>query len=210
MKPVILCDVDGVLVDWFSRLPYFMEQKGMPTERAIQMYAHGHWQSVEDLTGLPRENALALCDEYSKSKYMKYLTPYKDALMAVNHLKKWYDFVAITAISNDPMAHKYRSENLEFWFPGAFKTVHCVGAEGSKYEILAKYSPTIWIEDSPNYAHQGILAGHQAIRIVRDSRIDTHPYLLANDWQEVSNLIQLLKPIGLESPNRNIIPSFKG
>lgn len=194
MKPTILVDVDGVLVDWFSRFPYFLERKGMPREKAIMMYAHSHWQTIEDLTGLPTAEAAELVDEYSRSKFMKYLTPYKDALIAVNHLKHIYDFVAVTAISNSPETIQHRTENLEFWFPGAFSKLHCVGLDGNKLEILAKYKPTVWIDDSPGYVKEGLLAGHQCIRLVRDSRMNQIPSFIAHDWAEVSNLIQQLVP----------------
>lgn len=194
MKPTILVDVDGVLVDWSSQFPHFLEQKGLPHEKAIMGYAHSEWQTVEDLVWLPLDEATSLVEEYTCSEFMKRLTPYKDALLAVNQLKHIYDFVAVTAISNDPQAHQNRTENLEFWFPGAFSKVHCVGMGGNKLEILSKYDSTVWIDDSPGHIREGLMAGHKCIRLVRDSRMNQVPSFTASNWAELTNLILQLVP----------------
>lgn len=189
MKPIILCDVDGVLLDWTSRFPYFLQKMGYDREAAIMMYATDEWKTVEELTGLVGESAINLVDSYCKSKYMRYLSPYKDALIAVNHLKKYFDFVAITAITNHPDTIQNRTENLEFWYPGAFKEVHCVGVDGNKQQILSKYDRTIWIDDSPKHIKEGIRAGHRCIRLKRDSRPDEGLCFVANDWVDIQNQI---------------------
>lgn len=193
-KPIILTDVDGVLVDWFSRLPYFLKKKGLPYERAVAMYAHGHWQTIEELTGLPTPEAEALVDEYARSKYMEFLSPYKDALIAVNNLKHHYDFVAVTAISESDECYERRKANLDFWFPNAFTGLHCVGSGGDKQATLAKYEPTIWIDDTPKHISEGLRAGHKCIRLVRDSRMDVTSSFIAHNWHEISNLILQMIP----------------
>lgn len=194
MKPKILCDVDGVLLDWTSRFPYFLQKRGYATEAAIMLHATEEWKSVEELTGLGTEAARVLVDEYCRSKYMKFLSPYKDALIAVNHLKHYYDFIAITAISDHPDTKQFRTENLEFWFPGAFSEVHCVGVEGDKQVTLTKYNPTIWIDDSPRHIKEGLRAGHTCIRLARDSRPDEVPCYIAKNWVDIQNKILAFWP----------------
>lgn len=189
MRQTILVDVDGVLLDWTSRFPYFLQKMGYDREAAIFMHATDEWKTVEELTGLDTEQALKLVDAYCRSKFMRYLSPYKDALIAVNHLKRYYDFVAVTAITNHPDTIQNRTENLEFWYPGAFKEVHCVGVDGDKQVILSKYSPTIWIDDSPKHISEGLRAGHACIRLARDSRPDVAPCFIAKDWVDIQNRI---------------------
>lgn len=191
MKPVILCDIDGVVLDWMSRFPYFMEKKGYPTEQAIKMYASGEFRTFEDLFGVDSETAMALATEYQESKYMGFLSPYKDALLAVNSLKHKYDFIGVTAVLDSPITHELRTQNLEFWYPGAFKKLHCVGLNKSKYEILCQYEPTVFIDDSPSHILEAQNAGHTAIRLKVDHRVDVTASLVANNWQELSNLIQI-------------------
>lgn len=194
MKPVILCDIDGVVLDWMSRFPYFMEKKGYPTEQAIRMYASGEYRTFEELFGVDSETALALATEYQESKYMGFLSPYKDALLAVNSLKHKYDFIGVTAVLDSPITHQLRKQNLEFWYPGAFTELHCVGLNKSKFEILSKFDPTVFIDDSPSHILEAQNAGHTAIRLKVDHRVDVTASLVANNWQELSNLIQWYKP----------------
>lgn len=194
-KQVILCDIDGVVLDWMSRFPYFMEKKGYATEQAIRMYASGEYRSFEELFGVDSETAMALATEYQESSFMGYLSPYKDALLAVNSLKHKYDFIAVTAVLDSPITKKLRQKNLEFWYPGAFSEVHCVGLGKSKFEILSKFDPTIFIDDSPGHILEAQNAGHIAIRLKVDQRVDVTASLVASNWQEVSNLIQTLKPV---------------
>lgn len=194
-KPVILCDIDGVVLDWMSRFPYFMEKKGYATEQAIRMYASGEYRSFEELFGVDTETALALATEYQESSFMGYLSPYKDALLAVNSLKHKYNFIGVTAVLDSPITKKLRMKNLEFWYPGAFTDLHCVGLGASKFEILSKFDPTIFIDDSPSHILEAQNAGHTAIRLKVDQRVDVTASLLASNWQEVSNLILTLKPV---------------
>ncbi len=194
MKPTVLLDVDGVLLDWFSRFPYFLKEKGLDTEHAIRMFANNQFSSLEELTGLSTEHATELSIEYQQSKYMKYLSPYKDALQAVNLLKHKYNFVAVTAVLDDPLTHQYRTENLDFWYPGAFSKVHCVGINQSKFEILSKYDRTVFVDDSPGHIIEAKNAGHIAIRLKVDARPDVTQSLIANNWQELSNMIQMMVP----------------
>lgn len=192
MKREVLLDVDGVLLDWFSRFPYFLKEKGLDHEHAIRMFANNQFSSLEELTGLPTEQATELSIEYQRSKYMKYLSPYKDALQVVNLLKHKYNFIAVTAVLDDPLTLQYRTENLEFWYPGAFSKVHCVGINQSKFEVLSKYDRTVFVDDSPGHIIEAKNAGHTPIRLKIDARPCVTQSLTAGNWHELNNLIQIL------------------
>lgn len=198
MKPVILCDVDGVVLDWMSRFPYFLEKKGIDPARAIRAYASGEFLTFQDIIGgtMGAEEAEALAIEYQESKYMSYLTAYKDALLMVNALKHKYDFVAVTAVLNSEATRTNRQANLDFWYAGAFSKVHCVGLGGSKYDVLCKYDRTVFIDDSPSHIAEAQAAGHIGIRLKVDSRPDTGLYPIAKDWYDLSNMIQTILPTG--------------
>lgn len=190
-KRVVLCDVDGVLLDWTSRLPYFLKQKGLPIEKAIFLHARDEYFSLAEIADVSEEEGAALNKEYSHSKFMRYLQPYRDACLWVNLLKQKYDFVAVTAIGTEENVLEMRRENLEFWFPGAFSEVIGVNYGETKLNALVKYDPTVFIDDSPKYIKEGLLAGHTCIRMIRDSRACQDPSLTARNWAEVSNLLQI-------------------
>ena len=190
MKPIILCDVDAVVLEWLSKLPEFLVKKNINPEKAIECYAYGEYIGLTEITGLPEKEALKLINEYNSSEYIKYLTPYKDALAVVNLLKRDYQFIAVTAIGTAGTCAQYRMHNLQFWYPDAFTSIHVVGVGESKKDILESYSPKIFIDDSPNYCEEGINAGHYTIRLVRDKRIDLVPTMHAKDWFDVATLIR--------------------
>ena len=190
MKQIILQDIDGCLLEWLSKLPEFLVKKGLKPDRAILSYASGEYVSPEELTGLPSDKAYALIEEYNASDYIKYLTPFKDALAVINLIKHEFDFIAVTAIGRHESSTKNRMINLDFWFPGAFSGIHCVDIEASKQEILNSYSRTFFIDDSPTYCAEGIKAGHDTIRLVRDSRMDKVGTVRCNNYYEVLNYIR--------------------
>lgn len=190
MKPIILQDIDGCLLEWLSKLPEFLLKKGINPHRAILSYASGEYVSPEELTGLPSTEAYRLIEEYNASDYIKYLTPFKDALSVINLVKHEFDFVAVTAIGRHESSARNRMTNLEFWFPGAFVDIHCVDIEASKLEILQSYKRTFFIDDSPSYCAEGQRAGHDTIRLVRDSRMDKVATVRCNNYFEVLNYIR--------------------
>jgi 5'(3')-deoxyribonucleotidase len=188
-KKIILCDVDGVLVDWFSQFPYFIKSKGLCVEESLRRYSAGEWVTLENSLGVTPEHAAELMEEFCTSEHIRYLTAMPDAIAVVNRLKHKYDFIGVTAISNHPDTIKYRMENLDFWFPGAFSKMHCVGCNASKLATLMKYDHTFWIDDSPHHVHEGVLAGHTSIRLVRDSREDQSSSFMTDSWYGIENYL---------------------
>ena len=185
MKNIILCDVDGVVLDWTSKLPEFFVHKGLDPSPVIRAHAWGEDMSPSTLTNMSHKEAYSIMEEYNSSKYIMYLTPYKDALQVVNLLKKEFDFIAVTAIGHDPKSAEMRLTNLNFWFPGAFSKVEVVGIEDSKESILSKYKRSIFIDDSPQHSATGKKVGHFSIRIMRDSRLCMENTITAKNWHEI-------------------------
>lgn len=192
-KPIILCDIDGCVLSWPSKLPEFFVKKGLDPAPAIRAYAWGEFLSPVQLTGLPKKQAFELLEEYNSSKYIKYLTPFSDAIQVVNLLKHEYNFIAVTALGRSEECVKYRKENLDFWFPGAFTEVLAVGIEESKKEYLQQFQPTFFIDDSPEHIYDAKELGHIAIRLVRDTRLDLINSIRCNNFHEIGTIIETNK-----------------
>lgn len=192
-KPIILQDVDGCVLDWLSKLPEYLVKRGLNPEHAIRAYSHGEFLGHSEITGLPEDEAFQLVLDYNESEYIKYLTPYRDALAVVNLLKHEFDFVAVTAIGREGKSSQYRMENLNFWYPNAFKDIHVVNMHESKLDVLMKYDRTFFIDDSPSYCAEGKRAGHIPIRIVRDSRVDRTNVVRCNNYYEIGSFIEANK-----------------
>ncbi|AXF40771.1 hypothetical protein HYP67_gp189 [Acinetobacter phage vB_ApiM_fHyAci03] len=150
-RPVVLIDVDGVCVKWQSGLPYYMAKHNIPAQRALDMMIDEAFISPEELFGMSREVSMTFLKDYNKSKFIKYLAPYDDALEMINEMKQHWDFVAVTALGTDKETIMNRAFNLNALFPGAFKDILVCGPGESKRGILCKaieqYNAVMFIDD---------------------------------------------------------------
>lgn len=167
-KPLILTDIDGVVLQWVSRLPEFLASKGYDTTEAQAVYDEDRWTTMEELMGdVDTETATALFNEYCSSDYLKNLDAYKDSVAIINEMKQHFDFVAITAIGLKPINKTNRVANLEALFPGAFSEVHCVDFGASKEKVLARYAgknPLFYIDDGNKHVREAMNVGINGIQ----------------------------------------------
>lgn len=137
-RPVVLTDIDGCCVKWQSGLPYYMGKHNIPTTAALDSLLHERFLSAEELFGMSEDVAFTFLKDYNRSKFIKYLSPYDDALKMINEMKEHWDFVAVTALGTEKETVMNRVFNLNTLFPGAFKDILVCGANESKDDILQK------------------------------------------------------------------------
>lgn len=138
IRPVVLIDVDGVCVKWQSGLPYYLSQKNIDPTKAIEMNVSEEFLSPEEIVGMDYAVAGMFIRDYNKSKFIKYLSPYNDALVVINEMKKHWDFVALTALGTDQNTIMNRAFNLNALFPGAFKDIFVCEIGEKKDTIIEK------------------------------------------------------------------------
>lgn len=147
MKPVVLTDVDGILVKWASGLPYFAQEYGINTESILNVLTKNEFVTPDKMFNCNSGLALKLMQEYNNSKYIKYLAGYTDAIEVINRQKHKYDFVAITALGTTDQALFNRLFNLNSLFPNAFKDILLVNYGESKtphyLDTKVKYSKNL-------------------------------------------------------------------
>jgi len=157
-EKLILTDADGVLFDWVTGFNTWMEGKGY--NRLPNTEYH---YTIENWYNISHEHAMELVEHYNSSAAIGYLGPYLDSVEYVKklHDEHGYKFAVITAMGNDPYAIRLRKRNLTRVFGDVFVDVLVVGLLKSKLELLKLYQPTIWIEDKPSNAEEGVAAGHR-------------------------------------------------
>lgn len=156
---IIFTDIDGVILDWSSNLPFYLNNMGMKTDHIVDLLANGntgeaHWspkslfpESESD------DSALQLLIGYCQSPYMATLSSWMDSLKVVNQLvTEGYKFVGITALTNDELSVARRKKNIDALFPSAFLEVVHVGVGQSKedafIELFGKYGvPLCYVDD---------------------------------------------------------------
>ena len=146
-KPVITTDIDGVVLNWASNLPFFAAEFNLPTDVAVQMLIDEKFRSPAEMFQCSRAVGDEILKQYNSSKWIRGLKGYTDALIHINEMKDKYDFVAITAIGTDFSIAMNRMSNLNVLFPGAFKDVLICDHNQSKdvlfYNAKAKYGDRI-------------------------------------------------------------------
>lgn len=188
---IILTDVDGVLLDWFSAFRRYMKTLGLKEGKMV----HTDHDKMYKFFGLKDNDEMFEYVEVFNSGHWEFGTlPALDlAVDGVNALHSvGYRFVAITSCSTAPQAVALRKANLYNIFGDVFDEVHCVDVGESKRTHLADYEPTFWIEDKASAAEDGLDYGHNSILIAQtwnagitvDNRIKR-----CYDWREIENYI---------------------
>lgn len=157
MKPIIVTDVDGILVKWQSGLPYFAQKYNLPIDAILDLIVSDKFKPASEIFSCDESLADELMEKYNTSDFIRYLAGYHDAIKYVNILKEKYDFVAVTALSNNLDARLNRQFNLNALFPSAFKDIFLCSHGESKFNILSqvnkKYGERVvcFIDDMPSH-----------------------------------------------------------
>lgn len=193
-RPVIVTDVDGVLLSWQSGLPFFAQKYNLPLEHILSMIQDDKFLSPGKLFDCDEALGARLIEKYNSSDFIRYLSAYMDALKMINTLKKRFDFVAITALGDTIDARLNRQFNLNALFPGAFQELLICDHNASKEELFLKarlkYGPRIqyYVDDLAKHvdAAQKIL-GCPVYWMPRGHRDEepTVPHTKVEDWNNL-------------------------
>lgn len=202
MKPVILTDVDGILVQWASGLPYFAQKHGINTETILKTLVDEKFRGGTEMFGFNERISDMLMCEYNNSEFIKYLAGYADAIDVVNRLKARFDFIAITALGDTNEALMNRCCNLNTLFPGAFKDIMCVNVGESKMphyiKVKQKYKDRLvcFIDDLASNLEDchDAMSTLPLIHMIRTESADRKeckcPADVVKNWYDVERLIK--------------------
>jgi hypothetical protein len=190
MSKVILTDCDEVLFDWATPFAEWIRET-YPEYRDTPGELQDHWH-IEAWLGCSLEESRDMVRIFNGNP--EFWTSFKPLPGVVENVHKFYQdgysFVAITACATDRETYLGRWKNLEEVFGyGVFDTLHCVGLSESKRPYLARYHPTIWVEDKARHAIDGAEVGHQSFLINYQHNIrDGHNIpgvTRVDDWHDI-------------------------
>ena len=187
-QKLILTDADGVLFDWGTGFSSWMQEMGYVLQPDYQK----HYR-IEQWFDISNDLAMELVGKFNSSG-LSHLGPYLDSVEYVKKLHKehGYKFIVITAMGTDWASSVQRTKNLENVFGDIFEDLRVVPLLTSKLKILQEYSPTIWIEDKPSNAEDGVTAGHRTYMFEHghnDGTSTSHAITRVNKWEEIYNSI---------------------
>jgi FMN phosphatase YigB (HAD superfamily) len=219
-KPVIITDVDNVLLDWLEGFTRFLEkEKNIDVSHIKQHLGTTAFIDSQDITKIAcLETNKLLIREYGKSNYLEELNAFQeDAAIHINELHKEFDFIALTCLSKNKKTINKRKRNLQNVYGNVFKDVICIGFGQSKEPDLFKLKQTenvvTFIDDREQHIKESISAG---IKPILFSRGVENPLHCVNDtfqtkkcWTEIKEHLLLELDlnkiiINKKSKNRNI------
>jgi 5'(3')-deoxyribonucleotidase len=160
-KPILLTDVDGVLLNWIDGFEQFLTtHHGYLQHQRVQDFV-----SLQQRLGVDQATVDSLVEQFHFDISFETLESLPGAATTVKVLAKWFDLVAITACGTDPRIQEARARNLEHEFGSVFKRVLCTDTFEGKAEYLTQFEPTWWIEDHINNAELGTKFGHKGLLI---------------------------------------------
>ena len=128
-KPVIVMDVDGVLLNWGSRFKEYCDIVGVDVSHIAERLQTTELFSLSKELGLNQEETLKLINGYAEHELGSQMTAHFEAVMFINRHKAHFDFIAVSGFHNSEKALANRKKNLLEVFGDVFVEVHCVGIE---------------------------------------------------------------------------------
>jgi len=164
-EDVFLVDCDGVLVSWFSKIPDFLNAKGISSKHIVKALENNVYIPFEDVFKADsQEESKRLFLEYNESDHirdLKILDPYAvDALRKISSKMK---VIVVTNLSESNTAKENRVHNLNNQIGEYFHDVISLSPMSNKTEKLKelnkKYNVVMWIDDSISHVKEAINAG---------------------------------------------------
>lgn len=197
-RPLIICDVDEVILHMISHLEAYLQQRGITFLRH-EYRLTGNIAKLGADTPLPPERVRTLLmDFFDEENHRQTMVDGADA--ALNQLSEVWDVVLLT---NLPGHHNkttrtalLREMNI------VFPLVTNSGPKGGAVAALSagRKEPVVFIDDSPSN-HASVNASLPAsvqIQFIADPRFlqsmtaEDHVDLLTGDWQETATFIQAI------------------
>ena len=146
-KPIIVTDVDGVLLNYCAGMLPFLLENGIRSDVVRMSAVDEVFRDPTELFGCQLDIAKEIMDRYGRSVYGKCMPAYEDAMSAVMELSEHYDFIAVTMFGTDYDLWSNRNFNLRAMFPGVFKEIYSgiLGETKTKFfeDIHSRYGDRV-------------------------------------------------------------------
>ena len=143
---IILTDIDGVVFDWHTAFVKWMELQGYSSTGVIH-----HDAEIHNEFGISLQEATVKREEFNASMSCSILEPMRQSEEFIKKLhEEGFHFIAITSLSDKPIAQYYRYLNLEDYFDtDVFVDVKCLPAGAPKLDVLEEFqgSGLIYVDD---------------------------------------------------------------
>lgn len=190
-KDTIVFDVDGILINWLSQLPFFCVRMGIDPKMALKNYTRPKHLPASELFGIQNERiANDLLRKYNL-EHGKYMTAFPDAVDHLHKLAKEYNLVALTKFGSSVEHYTVRKYNLETFFPGCFSELISIDYHEDKSSYFTQIANThsrviAFVDDQLEYI-EDVRSHHPDVNCIHLNRYDDNA-----DIQSVEQIYDLL------------------
>ena len=186
---VILCDIDGVVLNWGYAFDVWMNEYGHKIVPGVEPV-----YSVAETYGIESPVAKQLVRMFNESAAMGFLPPLRDAMyyMRKLHEELGYVFHAITSQSSNPNAQKLRIMNLQKLFGETlFEKFTILETGADKDEALEPYrdSGLLWVEDKVENCITGHNLGLNSILMEHGNNMHCDLFPRVKNWKEIYEMV---------------------
>jgi len=185
----ILCDVDGVLLDWAAGFDKWMFKKGYTYKDSTAYLMEDRFEN------LTHDEGKKFIKEFNESEDIGDLEPLRDAVVGVRVLYSLgYNFATISSHSSLDEACERREECLSRIFgKEIFSSYIHLDTGADKDTVLERYNTLDywWIEDKTENALAGAKVGLRSLLMHHDfNASDNHEELTrVHTWEDIVRVI---------------------
>ena len=191
MDKIILTDIDGVVFDWHTAFVRWMELQGYSSTGVIH-----HDAEIHNEFGISLQEATVKREEFNASMACSVLEPMRQSQTWIKKLhEEGYHFVAVTSLSDKPIAQYYRYLNIEDYFDtDVFVDVRCVPSGAPKREALIDFEDSgfVYIDDRISNLEDALQIGLKPVMMKHAYNIhytNKRVHQAAN-WQDIYKYVQ--------------------
>lgn len=176
--PILLCDIDEVVLQWKPAFDDYLVSLGYDHDRAStanfdELIGNEVWEHLRYFNTHP--------------ELFSSLPLYRDAQQILPAFKdRGWEIIGITAAGTHPATIEARARNISSLLPGVFTTIHHVEYHDGKEKWLAHYPRGVWVDDVWHHIEAG-MPYHDCFHMPRVwDRDMSHPEVKrVENWWEV-------------------------
>lgn len=190
-KPILVTDVDFVLLDWVYGLKPFLDEKGMKSDHLEQFRGSTYYPCLSELFFNKNEDEnIKLLHEFNDSEHIKHLPIFQnDSVKFLQNIAQEVDIYALTCLGSGVLQKENREQNLRDHYGDIFADTICIPVRTSKEPALRDLQKH---HEILHYVDDRILHLKEAV----DCNIDTilykrnedHPdtkHYISNCWSDI-------------------------
>lgn len=187
----LLCDVDGVLLDWSSTFIEWAESRFGPLPPRTTKdpnFAH-EWLGVDPDIGY------RIIQEFQSTEALSHLPAYPDAVQRLRELRsRGFIITCVTTCGVQPILRERRTRNLVEHFGDIFSQIICLPVHSTKLSTLQAFQRGVWVDDATYHVDSGHQAGHLSFFMHRDQHPvpESSTWEIVRDWHDLCD--QLIDP----------------